>query len=283
MIVIAIEKPMVMTRYGLISGLNSAWAAKSSAFGHSLLAFRSVGNARLCANVAGHANCDGRQNSAMKTIYNAVHAAHQTEYEFFRGEKSPAFEKPERADWVTLLYNAGAWRNAVAALTTGDPQSPCQPYVRFLRGAHDEFLALGGKAQRFPQCGRFAVCVRRRTEEFRGAYGALLLRCRFSADCWHLAGDRAGADCALTAVDLLNAGERSAFVLTRPLGHHAGRDFFSGYCFLNHAAIAAQALRDAGCARCVAILTSIITTATARGTSSMTAVTHFSSVFTATR
>ena len=92
------------------------------------------------------------------------------------------------------------------------------------------------------------------SQEFRGAYGALLLRCRFSADCRHLAGDPNGADCALTAVDLLNAGERSAFVLTRGTpGHHAGRDFFGGYCFLNHAAIAAQALRDAGCAR-VAIL-----------------------------
>ena len=36
----------------------------------------------------------------MKTIYNAAHGAHQAEYEFFRGEKVPAFEKPERADWV---------------------------------------------------------------------------------------------------------------------------------------------------------------------------------------
>ncbi|MGE8590937.1 MAG: histone deacetylase family protein, partial [Alcaligenes sp.] len=35
--------------------------------------------------------------------------------------------------------------------------------------------------------------------------------------------------------------------------HHAGADFFGGYCFLNNAALAAQALRDAGAAR-VAIL-----------------------------
>src|SRR5262249_41898861 len=39
----------------------------------------------------------------------------------------------------------------------------------------------------------------------------------------------------------------------RPPGHHAGRDFYGGYCFLNNAAIAAQAFRDAG-ARRVAIL-----------------------------
>ena len=36
----------------------------------------------------------------MKTIYNAVHSQHRAEHEFFRGEKVPAFEKPERADWV---------------------------------------------------------------------------------------------------------------------------------------------------------------------------------------
>jgi acetoin utilization deacetylase AcuC-like enzyme len=49
------------------------------------------------------------------------------------------------------------------------------------------------------------------------------------------------------------AGERSAFALTRPPGHHAGPDFFGGYCFINNAAVAAQALRDGGVDR-VAVL-----------------------------
>jgi acetoin utilization deacetylase AcuC-like enzyme len=48
-------------------------------------------------------------------------------------------------------------------------------------------------------------------------------------------------------------GPRAAFALTRPPGHHAGPDFFGGYCFLNNAAIAAQALRDGGAQR-VAII-----------------------------
>lgn len=37
--------------------------------------------------------------------------------------------------------------------------------------------------------------------------------------------------------------------LTRPPGHHAGRDFFGGYCFLNNSALAAQALCEAGAER----------------------------------
>ena len=46
---------------------------------------------------------------------------------------------------------------------------------------------------------------------------------------------------------------RAAFALSRPPGHHAGPDFFGGYCFLNNAAIAAQTLRDHGAQR-VAVL-----------------------------
>jgi acetoin utilization deacetylase AcuC-like enzyme len=64
---------------------------------------------------------------------------------------------------------------------------------------------------------------------------------------------RAGADCALSAAKAVAGGTRSAFALTRPPGHHAGADFFGGYCFLNNAALAAQYLRDQGVPR-VAVL-----------------------------
>src|SRR5262249_751256 len=64
---------------------------------------------------------------------------------------------------------------------------------------------------------------------------------------------KAAADVALTAKELVENGEPSAFALCRPPGHHAGSDFYGGYCFLNNAAIAAQAFRDGG-ARRVAIL-----------------------------
>ncbi len=48
-------------------------------------------------------------------------------------------------------------------------------------------------------------------------------------------------------------GERSAFALCRPPGHHAGRDYFGGYSYLNNAAICAEAALVAGKQR-VAIL-----------------------------
>jgi acetoin utilization deacetylase AcuC-like enzyme len=58
---------------------------------------------------------------------------------------------------------------------------------------------------------------------------------------------------ALSALDAVLAGDRVATALCRPPGHHAGADYLGGYCFINQAAVAAQAARDAGIAR-VAIL-----------------------------
>jgi acetoin utilization deacetylase AcuC-like enzyme len=64
---------------------------------------------------------------------------------------------------------------------------------------------------------------------------------------------RAAADAALTAADLVAAGAPAAYALCRPPGHHAGPTAYGGSCYLNNAAIAAQALRQSGAAR-VAVL-----------------------------
>jgi len=64
---------------------------------------------------------------------------------------------------------------------------------------------------------------------------------------------RAAVDAALTAADLVGAGQRAAYALCRPPGHHAGPAAYGGSCYLNNAAVAAQALRQAGAGR-VAII-----------------------------
>ena len=50
----------------------------------------------------------------------------------------------------------------------------------------------------------------------------------------------AAANMALTAAEAVRSGERAAFALARPPGHHASADVFGGYCYLNNIAIAAQ-------------------------------------------
>jgi acetoin utilization deacetylase AcuC-like enzyme len=64
---------------------------------------------------------------------------------------------------------------------------------------------------------------------------------------------RAAADCARTAAALVAAGGQAAYALCRPPGHHAGPAGYGGSCYLNNAAVAAQALRKAGADR-VAVL-----------------------------
>jgi acetoin utilization deacetylase AcuC-like enzyme len=60
---------------------------------------------------------------------------------------------------------------------------------------------------------------------------------------------RAAVDVAVTAAALVTAGAQAAYGLCRPPGHHATRDGFGGSCYLNNAAVAAEALRDGGAAR----------------------------------
>ncbi len=64
---------------------------------------------------------------------------------------------------------------------------------------------------------------------------------------------RGAVDTALTAAGLVSSGERVAYALCRPPGHHVTRSAYGGSCYLNNAAVAAQALRRAGAER-VAVL-----------------------------
>jgi acetoin utilization deacetylase AcuC-like enzyme len=56
----------------------------------------------------------------------------------------------------------------------------------------------------------------------------------------------ASVNCALGAAEAVANGERSAFALCRPPGHHAGKDYAGGYCFINNASVAANWLSSKG-------------------------------------
>ena len=57
------------------------------------------------------------------------------------------------------------------------------------------------------------------------------------------------AQVALTAANLVQGGERAAYALCRPPGHHASIDQYGGYCYLNNAAIAARWLQGKNASR----------------------------------
>nr|WP_295659903.1 histone deacetylase family protein [Polymorphobacter sp.] len=127
-------------------------------------------------------------------------------------------------------------------------------YVDFLREAHGLWAAAGREGDALPYV--WPVVARRPLKLSR--IDALLGRFSFDAatpiapGTWEAA--YWGAQTALTALaPLLDGSAQAGFALCRPPGHHAGGDYFGGYCYLNNAAIAARAARDAGHAR-VAVL-----------------------------
>lgn len=61
----------------------------------------------------------------------------------------------------------------------------------------------------------------------------------------YLAAKRA-VDCALTGASRILKGNRTAYALVRPPGHHAERRAFGGFCYFNSAAAAAEYLSPFG-------------------------------------
>ena len=192
----------------------------------------------------------------MRIVFNPFQAGHSPESEFFRGKKVPCFETPARFEIIREAIAREGWAMEAARPFPDTVLRKVHEarYLDFLESAWAEWEASGNEGDAFP-------CVwpvrGMRTELTPENFAARLGLFSFdtgsplAAGTWQAA--RAGADCALSAAQALIAGERSAFALTRPPGHHAGASFFGGYCFLNNAAIAAEALREAGAAR-VAIL-----------------------------
>lgn len=126
-------------------------------------------------------------------------------------------------------------------------------YVDLLRAAWDRWQAEGREGEAigytFPVTGRRDLDLRR-IDALLGRY-SYDAATPIGAGTWGAA--YAAAQTALTALHpLLDRAEHHAFALCRPPGHHAGRDYLGGYCYLNNAAIAAETATVAG--RRVAIL-----------------------------
>ena len=200
----------------------------------------------------------------MLTIHNPLHHLHQGREEMFRGRLVPCQETAQRLDHVLaelqrrgiapLRTPVGVGTDLDAALA----QIHTPRYLHFIEHAWREWVALDTRnAERdalpsvWPAPGmRFDVLP----ENFAARLGLFAFDAGtpLTAGTWRAA--RAGAACALQAAQAVSGGTtRAAFALSRPPGHHAGADFFGGYCFLNNAALAAQTLRDHSAQR-VAVL-----------------------------
>jgi acetoin utilization deacetylase AcuC-like enzyme len=66
---------------------------------------------------------------------------------------------------------------------------------------------------------------------------------RFSENTFEIAKLAAHAACDAASIALT---DEFAFALVRPPGHHAGRDSFGGFCYLNNVAVAVRSLQAIG-------------------------------------
>lgn len=192
----------------------------------------------------------------MLSFFSLAHALHAPTHEFFRGQLVPCHETPDRAEQVRQALADSGHRIETANFPDSRDvlaQVHAPRYLQFLETAWSQWLALdAANAGRQPWPSTWPVRTLRsdvEPQEFSARLGLYSMDSGtpLSAGSW--AAAKAGADAALASTQALQRGDRAAFCASRPPGHHAGPDFMGGYCFLNAAAVAAQALRNQGCER----------------------------------
>ncbi len=187
----------------------------------------------------------------MQTFYAPAQAGHAPALELQNGEMVPYAEKPERV--AAILAAIGATTqpqdHGLARIAAVHDAA----YIAFLERAHGEWVAASRPGDAipyvFPVRGRRPLTLSR----IDGELGRYACDCGtpVAAGTWEAA--YRGAQTALSALEAVLAGAPAAFALCRPPGHHSGQDYMGGYCYLNNAAIAAQAALDKGAGR-VAVL-----------------------------
>jgi acetoin utilization deacetylase AcuC-like enzyme len=187
----------------------------------------------------------------MKTFYSPAHLGHVPAEEFEAGRLTPAVERPERAEAVRIAIEARALGPILPPKEFGlEPARRAHDpaLVEFLGEAFQAWRAAYGEdaAQALPSRWPAPGMQARRAPDIESRLGGFVFDAGtpIMKGTWEAA--RMAANVALSAAEAIRAGDKSAFALTRPPGHHAAADVFGGFCYLNNMAIAAQYLSEAG-------------------------------------
>jgi acetoin utilization deacetylase AcuC-like enzyme len=189
---------------------------------------------------------------------------HEPDAEIWVGVRLPGTEVPQRARVLREAVVAAGAR-LVAAARHGDEVLETvhsRAFLDHLAGVYGQWVAAGFPADPgqdrvvpyvFPTPAFLDGQPARRPAAVHAVAGL------YCYDTMTLVGPgtwtaaRGAVDAALTAADLVAAGEPAAYAICRPPGHHATRAGYGGSCYLNNAAVAAAALRRSGVDR-VAII-----------------------------
>jgi len=182
----------------------------------------------------------------MKCVYANEQKKHYPESFLVNGERQANPETPQRVD----LLLAGAQAAGMEVIeptdygTEGISRVHSPEYLTFLEHAFTRWQRIPGAA---PEITPNIHPIHRdltypASVVAQAGYHMLDASAPVTGDTWERA--RASAHAAIHASELVMAGEKSAYALCRPPGHHAGADYAAGFCYLNNSAIAAENLRQ---------------------------------------
>jgi acetoin utilization deacetylase AcuC-like enzyme len=187
----------------------------------------------------------------MKIFYSETHRRHDPPFEVFDGGfRTPYMENPDRVDRILGALGRTGWAEFHGPKDFGlDPIRAVHDhdYVDFLASAWTEWLDSKPRDPSVLLPATFALrrdppkptSLLGRAGYYMMDLSACIVEGTFDAAL-------ASAHCALSAAQSVSDGDRSAFALCRPPGHHAGKDYAGGYCFINNAAVAAHFLSEHG-------------------------------------
>ncbi|OZI26218.1 acetylpolyamine amidohydrolase [Bordetella genomosp. 9] len=179
----------------------------------------------------------------MKAYFHEDQKLHHPRTYFSRGKMRDPQEVPSRLDGLVgasrklgfdVQAPADHGAGAISAVHSLE-------YLRFLQSVHQQW-------KQMPEDWGDEVMSTIFVRERNPLRGVLAQAGRYLADgscpvgehTWHSA--YWSAQCAIAGAQTLMAGERQAYAICRPPGHHARREAAGGFCYLNNAAIAAQCL-----------------------------------------
>lgn len=192
----------------------------------------------------------------MKIFYSEEHRKHYPPFEVFDGGiRVPYYENPDRMDQILSALNKTDWAELTQPKDFGI--SPIlavhdQEYINFLASCWAEWLASEPEVAAAPEQHAFlpaTFALRRKsrpTSSLRGRGGYYIMDLSACiVDATYKAA-LASANCALSTAEFVLKNSTNSFALCRPPGHHSGKDYAGGYCFINNAAVAANWLSSKG-------------------------------------
>ena len=189
----------------------------------------------------------------MLTVYSEKHKLRDSKTELYGGELVPPFECPVRAEYILERIQSENLGEIISPKDFSlDPITRIHDsqFLQFLENCWPAWQANGYQGEAIPTVWPSRRMPQNRIpEHIEGQMGfyALAGETSISNGTWEAA--RSSANVALTAQAAIRDGANEAFALCRPPGHHAASDMYGGYCFINNAAVAAQAFIDQGASR----------------------------------